>query len=255
MIKIVIAGAAGRIGQAIISYVQEYPDITIVSGLEASDHPACKAGNVLGIPVTADQSIIKDCDILIDFTSPESTLKHLETAVKLTKPVVIGTTGISDTQQGKIRDASQKIPIVFSPNMSSGVNLLYKLAESAARALKSYDMEIIEAHHNKKKDAPSGTAIQLGSIVSRASGHRHISYGRSGDTAERKKDEICIHAVRAGDIVGEHTVVFAGPGERIELVHRAHSRTTFAAGAIRAAQWLKGKKPGLYTMGDVLEKD
>jgi 4-hydroxy-tetrahydrodipicolinate reductase len=198
---------------------------------------------------------LHDTDVLIDFTNPDSALKNIEAAKKYNVPVVIGTTGFIDEQKEKITEISKVVPIVMSPNMSVGVNLLFKLVKEAANKIPDYDIEIVELHHNKKQDSPSGTAAKLAEIAAAAIG-QNISeagvYGRRSVHAVRRKDEIGIMSVRGGDIVGEHTVYFVGPGERIELTHRAQSRDTFAAGAVRAAKWLVDKKPGLYDMQDVL---
>lgn len=255
MIKIVIAGAAGRMGKTIIECALMDPQIKVVGGLEARGNPACSKVDTHGVLITSDNSIYKKCDIIIDFTAPQAFIKNLQSALRYGTAMVIGTTGFNKTGHLQIKKASRKLPIVLSPNMSTGINLLSRLTGIAARMLKGYDMEIIEVHHNKKKDAPSGTAVALAGILSKVSGFKNTCYGRSGDVGLRAHDEIGIHAIRAGDIVGDHTVLFAGPGERIELTHRAHSRTTFAVGALRAAKWLKGKKAGLYSMEDVLGAD
>jgi 4-hydroxy-tetrahydrodipicolinate reductase len=190
--------------------------------------------------------------VVIDFTRPEGTLEHLKNA----KAMVIGTTGFSDKDRAAIADAAKRIPIVMAANFAVGVNAAYKLAETAARILgEGYDVEIIEAHHRHKVDAPSGTALKLGEVVASAL-KRKLSevatHGRKGETGERDPKAIGFHAVRGGDIVGEHTVMFAGPGERVEITVRSQSRMTYAAGALRAAKFLRGRAPGLYGMGDVL---
>ncbi|MDR1941543.1 MAG: 4-hydroxy-tetrahydrodipicolinate reductase, partial [Endomicrobium sp.] len=198
---------------------------------------------------------LPDADVLIDFTNPDSALKNLDVARLLKKSVIIGTTGFISEQKDKISEIAKDIAIVLSPNMSVGVNLLFKLVEEVAGRIPDYDIEMVELHHNKKKDSPSGTAVKLSEIAAKAIG-KNISdvgvYGRKSVMAERKKDEIGILSVRAGDIVGDHNVYFAGPGEMLTLTHRAHSRDTFAAGAVRAAKWIMGKEPGLYDMQDVL---
>ena len=253
--KIVVCGAAGRMGQAIYSIAKVDENVQIVGALEYEGSPAIGTCNP---PIAASGELEKylpEADVLIDFTNPDSALKHLETAKKYKKPVVIGTTGFITEQKEKIAEYAKKIPVIMSPNMSVGVNILFKLVASVAKRIPDYDIELLELHHNKKKDAPSGTAAALAEVVAGAIG-KNINdvgvYGRKSIMAERKKDEIGIMSIRAGDIVGEHTVYFAGPGERIELTHRAHSRDTFAAGAIRAAKWLIDKEPGLYDMQDVL---
>jgi len=250
MLKISVCGAAGRMGRMIIERVVSDGETELAGAVEAKGSPAVgqRAGNAV---ITDDcGAAVKISDVVIDFTSPQATLQHLESCMKEKKGIVIGTTGLSEKDIEKIKDAAKAIPVVFAPNMSVGVNLLFKLVSEIAAAVPNYDVEIVEAHHNQKKDAPSGTALKIADIISKELGLPQV-YGRHGITGPRKK-EIGIHAVRAGDIVGEHTVIFAGPGERIELIHRAHSRDNFAVGAVMAAKWLAGKKPGLYSMKDVL---
>jgi len=187
--------------------------------------------------------------VLIDFTRPAGTLTHLRHA----KAMVIGTTGFSDTEKKAVVEAAKRMPIVMAANFAVGVNAAYKLAETAAGILGAdYDIEIIEAHHRHKVDAPSGTALRLGEIVASVLKTKNLVYGRKGDTGERPRKQIAFHSIRGGDIVGEHTVVFAGIGERVEVTVRSQSRATYAAGALRAAKWLKGKPAGLYDMQDVL---
>jgi len=201
------------------------------------------------VKVGTDASLAASCDVLIDFTRPEGTLAHLKHA----RAMVIGTTGFSPEQKKAVEQAAKKIPIVMAANFAIGVNAVYRLAETAARILgDDYDVEIIEAHHRHKVDAPSGTALKLGEVLSSVLTGSKFVHGRQGDTGERPKKQIGFHAVRGGDIVGEHTVLFAGPGERVEITVRSQSRATYAAGAVRAAKWLKGKPAGLYDMFDVL---
>jgi 4-hydroxy-tetrahydrodipicolinate reductase len=252
-IKIIVCGACGRMGQRIIDLAKSYKEMQIVGAVESKD---CQLIGT-GMPkVTSDLSgIITSCDVMIDFTTPQVTLSNLEIAVKNGRAIVIGTTGFNDAQVKKIKEAGSKIPVLLSPNMSIGVNLLFKLANDTAKTIPDYDVEIVELHHNKKKDSPSGTAVRLFEIICRVLGRKTQDvgvFGRQGVVGERKKEEIGIMAVRAGDIVGEHTVYFAGPGERIELTHRAHSRDTFANGALMAAKWISDKEPGVYDMQDVL---
>jgi len=244
MVKIAISGIAGRMGMRIASLATQDKDIEIAGAIEAASSHAVgrDIGELLGIgkmgkKVEVDfKNLAPLCDVLIEFTSPGATLEHLDIAIKNKKAVVIGTTGFSKEEAGEIKEASGKIPIVFSPNMSVGANLLFRITEEAAGALgENYTAEIIEAHHDQKKDAPSGTAKRLAEAV-----------------AKVKNKMPPIHSVRLGDIVGDHTVIFAGNGERIELTHRAHSRDAFAKGAISAAKFLAGKKPGLYSMEDVI---
>ncbi len=256
MIKISIAGVCGRMGSRILALAEADESIELGGIFEAQGHP--QGGKEIlfrekkiRIDTNCDKAI-SESDVMIDFTSPAATLEHLRASLKYKKPVVIGTTGFNEEQINEIKSASLKIPIVFSPNMSIGVNLLFKITAEAAKTLKDYDIEIVELHHNQKKDAPSGTAAKLASIISETLGKK-IVYGREGLVGARKKEEMGVFAVRAGDIVGEHTVYLAGPGERVELTHRAHSRDCFARGALVAAKWLVKKDPRLYTMQEVLE--
>jgi len=266
MIKAVVTGAAGRMGSRIINVLSTSEGIRLSGAVERKGHalvgqdscgPAgLPAGGVLTVITDDLAAALKTGDVLIDFTFPESSLEHIRTCADLGKPLVIGSTGFSKEQLDEIGQYVRKIPCVLSPNMSIGVNLCFKVLEEIARTIgDDYDMEIVEAHHRMKKDAPSGTAMKMAEIIARAV-NRNLDevgvYARKGMIGERTKKEIGIQTLRAGDIVGEHTVMFAGKGERIELTHRAHSRDTFAAGAVRAAKWLVGKKPGLYTMQDVL---
>jgi len=257
MVRIVICGVCGRMGSRILELARQDDKISIAGLTEAASHP--KAGKTLdGTGISIETSLEKaagNADTVIDFTGPESTLSNIAVCVKTGRSMVIGTTGISGDTLEKIHSAAKKIPIVYSPNMSVGVNLLFKLTADAAKVLRSYDAEITEIHHNQKKDAPSGTAKKLAQVIADTLG-RDLDkcgiYGRQGMPGARKPGEIGIHAVRAGDVVGEHTVFFAGRGERIEITHRALSRDTFAGGALAAAKWLNGKKPGMYDMQDVL---
>ncbi len=266
MINAVVTGAAGRMGLRIVNLLAAGEDIRLAAAVERAGHPligqdVCPlAGLPSGeksAPIVDDlAAALNTGDVLIDFTLPGPTLANIRTCAELGKPIVVGTTGFSREQLAEIDRHAQRIPCMLSPNMSIGVNLCFKiLAEIAATIGSDYDMEIIEAHHNLKKDAPSGTAMKMAQIIARAV-NRDLEktgvYARKGMIGERSKDEIGIQTIRAGDIVGEHTVLFAGTGERIEITHRAHSRDTFAAGAIRAAKWLVNKQPGLYDMQDVL---
>jgi len=264
MVKVIVNGAAGRMGRAIIALAGEDPELEIVGAIGASGHPDLgkDAGSTagvspLGVAITSDLGqVIADGDVVIDFSQKRSTLDCVEVASGARKAVVIGTTGLAEEEIARVKKAAEKIPVVLSPNMSIGVNVLFKIAEETAKKLKGYDVEIIEVHHNKKKDAPSGTAGKLAQVIANATGRdisRDAVYGRKGMVGERKPSEIGIHAARAGDIVGEHTAIFAGPGERVELTHRAHSRNTFASGALRAARFAAAAQPGFYTMADVLE--
>ncbi|HID98161.1 MAG TPA: 4-hydroxy-tetrahydrodipicolinate reductase [Thermodesulfobacteriaceae bacterium] len=264
MIRAIVAGAAGRMGGRIIHIIQETEGIETGAVFEHPDNPAAgkDAGELISSSLSemtvADslESVIDKGDVIIDFTFHEATVRHARTAADSGRPIVIGTTGLTAEEMDEIKDLARKIPCVMAPNMSIGVNLLYRLIETAASALgNDYDVEIIEAHHRMKKDAPSGTALQLGRVAAAALGRdldRVGVFERNGLIGERTKEEIGIQTVRAGDIVGEHTVLFAGTGERIELVHRASSRDTFAKGAVRAAMWITGRPAGCYDMQDVL---
>jgi 4-hydroxy-tetrahydrodipicolinate reductase len=245
--KVAVAGAGGRMGRALAEAVDADPGLELAAAFDVAGSAA--VGGSLGrIKVVADAAAAKSCDVLIDFTRPEGTLAHLAHA----RAMVIGTTGFSPTQKKSIEDAARRIPIVMAANFAIGVNAVYKLAETAARILgDGYDVEIIEAHHRHKVDAPSGTALKLGEVIS-AVRKSDFVHGRKGDTGERPKQQIGFHAVRGGDIVGEHTVLFAGSGERVEITVRSQSRATYATGAVRAAKWLKDRPAGLYDMFDVL---
>jgi 4-hydroxy-tetrahydrodipicolinate reductase len=253
--KIIVCGAAGRMGQAIIAVAKADPNIQIAGALEYDGNGAIGTGDPIIISVKHLENFLDKADAVIDFTNPEGALKNLETAKKYNIPVIIGTTGFTEEQKSVILKVSKNIPVVFSPNMSVGVNILFKLIEEVAKKIPDYDIEIVELHHNKKKDSPSGTAAKLAEIAAFSLGENINDvgvYGRYSSDDARRKGEIGVLSVRAGDIVGDHTVYFAGPGERIELTHRAHSRDTFAAGAVRAAKWVVTQKPGLYDMADVL---
>jgi len=261
--KIAIAGSAGRMGRTLVEAVLHDAELRLAVALERPGHPALgrdageHAGAATGVTIRADYSdAVGDADTLIDFTRPEGTLAHLEACVKHGKAIVIGTTGFSEEQKGHVARAAGRIPIVMAPNMAIGVNVTFKLAEMAATSLgDAYDVEIVEAHHRHKVDAPSGTALKLGEMVARALGRDLAGcavHGRHGDTGERDPKAIGFHAIRGGDIVGEHTVIFAGTGERVEVTVRSQSRTTYALGALRAAKFLRGRAAGLYDMFDVL---
>jgi len=237
--KIAVAGAGGRMGRTVIEAVKADRELELGA---AFDVPGSKE-------FASDPAVAATCDVLIDFTRPEGTLAHLKHA----RAMVIGTTGFSPAQKKTVEEAARRIPIVMAANFAVGVNAVYKLAESAARILgDGYDVEIIEAHHRHKVDAPSGTALKIGEVVAAVLKSKDYVHGRHGDTGERPAKQIGFHAIRGGDIVGEHTVIFAGSGERLELTVRSQSRATYAAGAVRAARWLAGRPAGLYSMADVL---
>jgi 4-hydroxy-tetrahydrodipicolinate reductase len=259
--KIVIAGSGGRMGRTLLEAVMATPGATLAGALDVagSDVLGRDAGELVGqacgVPVSADAAaVIPRGDCLIDFTRPEGTIAHLEVCERAGVRAVIGTTGFSADDRKRIEQAARRIPVLLAPNMAVGVNAVFRLAEVAARILgDDYDVEIIEAHHRHKVDAPSGTALRLGEVVAAARGTAmDAQHGRQGVTGERRRGSIGFHAVRGGDIVGEHTVLFAGPGERVELTVRSGSRMTYAAGAMRGARFLMDAAPGLYDMQDVL---
>ena len=263
MLNIAIAGSSGRMGRSLLEAVAQAPDMRLHAALErvGGAYLGKDAGELIGSPlgVTIRDDVagaLHGCDVLIDFTRPEATLRHMELCRQHGVGMVIGTTGFTPEEKEKIFDASRDCGIVFAPNMSVGVNLLFKLLDTAARVLnEGYDIEVLEAHHRHKVDAPSGTALRLGEVVAQALGRDLAEcavYGREGVTGERSPSTIGFATVRGGDIVGDHTVLFAGIGERVEITHKASSRATFALGALRAARFLAGRGPGLYDMQDVL---
>jgi 4-hydroxy-tetrahydrodipicolinate reductase len=238
-------------GRTLIEAVLADPELELAAALEAAGSPAL--GTEIGkTKVTSDAGMVALADVLIDFTRPEGTLAHLKHA----RAMVIGTTGFSDAQKESVAEAARRIPVVMAANFAVGVNAVYKLAETAARILgDGYDVEIVEAHHRHKVDAPSGTALKLGEVITSVFKQDLSSssvHGRHGDVGARPAKQIGFHAIRGGDIVGEHTVIFAGTGERVEVTVRSQSRMTYALGALRAAKWLKGRPAGLYGMEDVL---
>lgn len=263
-VGIAIKGAAGRMGQRIAAVIAETQGTQIAAALEhtasphlGSDLSTLVSGVAPGIHIGADLlAALSACDVLIDFTTPESTLGDLERYANAGKPLVIGTTGFSTDQRAEIERKLANLAFVLSPNMSIGVNVLFNLVQQAAAALgAAYDVEILEAHHRYKKDAPSGTAVALAEAAATALGRKYPEaavFSRRGLVGERTRTEIGMQVIRAGDIVGDHTVYFGGLGERLELTHRAHSRDTFARGAVRAALWVYDKPPGAYNMQDVL---
>ena len=262
-VQIALAGVSGRMGRALLESVTADVDCTLRAAIDRPGSPlvgqdaGAAWGAASGVQVTDQPSTaLQGAQALIDFTRPEATFGYLEACAAAGVPLVIGTTGFDEAGRARIAAAAQRIPVVFAPNMSVGVNLLMKLAELAAEVLEDgYDIEIIEAHHRHKVDSPSGTALGLGQAVARALNRDLAScavYGREGVTGERDPKTIGFATVRGGDIVGDHTLLFAGIGERVELTHKASSRATFAHGALRAAKWLQGRAPGLYDMRDVL---
>jgi 4-hydroxy-tetrahydrodipicolinate reductase len=263
MMKIAVAGAAGRMGKMLIDAIHQSGDMQLSGALEVASSPSIgkDAGETLGfttnIAITADiTQALKDSDALIDFTRPEATLGNLGHCAAHGIKVVIGTTGFSDEQKAQIAHAATKTSVVFAPNMSIGVNVTFKLLEVAAKILSTgYDIEVIEAHHRHKVDAPSGTALKMGEVVAKALGRDLKEVGvfaREGVTGERDPSSIGFATIRGGDIVGDHTVMFAGTGERIEITHRSSSRANYAIGSVRACRFLAAHKTGLFDMQDVL---
>ena len=254
--KIVIAGAGGKMGRALLEAALADASFTVAAALDAPGSPAI-GSSIGGVRVSSEvAAALAQSELLIDFTRPEGTLAHLAACTAAGKSMVIGTTGFSAPQLAAIEDGARRIAIVMAPNFAIGVNAVFKLAQTAAQILgDDFDVEIVEAHHRNKVDAPSGTALQLGEIVAGALERKLDEvavHGRRGDTGARPAKQIGFHAIRGGDIVGEHTVIFAGQGERVEVGVRSQSRATYALGALRAAKWLRGRAPGLYDMGDVL---
>ena len=258
MTRVAIIGAAGRMGRELCRAALETRGIELVGGTEKPEAPElgadlgelCGAGRI-GLAVTGEPP--EEAEVLIEFTTPEATVEHLS----YRRPAVIGTTGLFEEQRTKIEEASKNTPIVFAPNMSVGVNLLREVVRELSAKLDDYDVEVVEAHHRNKKDAPSGTALLLGRAAAEGRGQNldEIAvYGRQG-ASPRREGEIGIHALRGGAVVGEHRLIFYGLGEEVEVIHRALSRRTFAAGALRAAKFVATAKPGLYGMKDVLEGD
>lgn len=261
--RIAIAGASGRMGRMLIEEIRTAPDCELTGALDVPQSPNMGSdataflGYASGVPITSDLVRgLKGANTLIDFTRPEGTLNHIRVCRDFGVNAVIGTTGFSDAQKAEIAQAARDIAIVMAPNMSVGVNVTLKLLEMAAKALSTgYDIEVIEAHHRHKIDAPSGTALKMGEVIAQALG-RNLKdcavYAREGITGERDPSSIGFATVRGGDIVGDHTVLFAGIGERIEVTHKSSSRATYAQGSLRAARFLHGKKTGLFDMFDVL---
>ncbi|WP_296221111.1 4-hydroxy-tetrahydrodipicolinate reductase [Pseudomonas sp. UBA2684] len=264
MQRIAVMGAAGRMGKTLIEAVQQAEGASLSAAVDRADSSlvGADAGELaavgkIGVSLSGDLGAVLDrFDVLIDFTHPSVTLKNLEICRQAGKAMVIGTTGFSPEEKQLLADAGKQIPIVFAANFSVGVNLCLKLLDTAARVLgDDVDIEIIEAHHRHKVDAPSGTALRMGEVVANALGRdlqKVAVYGREGQTGARARETIGFATVRAGDVVGDHTVLFAADGERVEITHKASSRMTFAKGAVRAALWLQGRQSGLYDMQDVL---
>jgi 4-hydroxy-tetrahydrodipicolinate reductase len=261
-IKAIVIGAAGKMGSRIIHIISETPSIVLYRAIERPDHPFIgkDIGEVIGLgkmDISLEGELKKaGGDVIINFTNPKTSIESLEFAKEIGSAIVIGTTGLSPEQIDRVKNLSKSVQCVFSPNMSVGVNVMFRIVQEVAQVLgPDYDIEIFEAHHRLKKDSPSGTAVKLGELIAKAIGRDFGKvgvYGRKGMVGERTKEEIGMQVIRAGDIVGEHTVLFGGIGERLEIIHRAHSRDNFARGAIRAALWVVNQPNGLYDMQDVL---
>jgi len=263
-VKVAVIGAAGRMGRALIQAVTEGERVELTAAIDRPGNSliGADAGELAGIGklnvalVDSLEAVIDDFDVLIDFTAPEATIANAEICAAHGKKMAIGTTGLTDEQKQSLCKSAEKTAIMFAPNMSMGVNLCFKLLELAARVLgEEVDIEVIEAHHRHKVDAPSGTALRMGEVVANALGRdlKEVAvYGREGQEGPRDRKTIGFETIRAGDIVGEHTVMFAADGERVEITHKATSRMNFARGAVRACVWLKDKQTGLFDMQDVL---
>jgi len=260
--RLIMSGAAGRMGQCIIGLIQRAEDCELTGAVEIHGHPAVgkDAGTLagcgtLGINVSDTlENVIDQADAVIDFSLPAGTMSNAKICAEHATPLVIGTTGLSSTQTDELRQCVRSFPCVLAPNMSIGINVLLNvLAEMAVVLEKDYDIEVVEAHHRFKQDAPSGTALAMAKTIAKAQGKDFDEVGIYGRQGDRKPGEIGMQSIRAGDIVGDHTVYFGGVGERIEITHRAQSRETFAYGAIQAARWVSTQSSGLYDMQDVLE--
>jgi 4-hydroxy-tetrahydrodipicolinate reductase len=259
--KIAVNGACGRMGRRIVQLAHEDATLKITAAIDSAAHPdhgkdigeACRLG-ALGVPVTSDIPLGAHVDVLIDFSTPEGTMGVLKTCIDRKIPIVVATTGLSEAQKRDIEGAAHHTAVLMAPNMSLVVNVLYKLVQQAGAALKDkgFDVEIIERHHRFKKDSPSGTALHFAQVVQDAMGTMEITHGREGLVGERPRMEIGMHAVRSGDNVGEHTILFSTLGETMELVHKGHTTDAYVRGALQAAKFLATKGPGRYSMNDVL---
>ena len=253
MTRIALVGARGRMGRAVTEQAAGVEDIVIAAGVEVPGHPD------IGVPfgegaLEADLTLVLDrVDVVLDFSARAGLAGRLAACSAAGRPFVCGTTGLVEEELAALRAAAARIPVVYAPNFSAGVNVLYRLATGAARMLgPDFDVEIVETHHRQKQDAPSGTAAHLARLLEQATAATRTTYGRDGNVGAKPVREIGVHSVRSGDAVGEHTVVFGGPGERLEITHRALSRAAFARGAVAAARFAHGRGPGYYTMADVL---
>jgi len=252
MINVTLFGAMGRMGHVVAETIASTDDIVLKGAVEAPGHPAI-GSEIFGTTVTDNPEIaLADTTVAVDFTNPSSAFEHLKLCREKGTGIIIGTTALSEETINFAKEASNEIPVLISPNMSVGVNLLFRIVKEATVVLKDFDIEITEIHHRRKKDSPSGTANQIALIIKEVREGARIVHGRSGMVGPRTDDEIGMHSIRGGDVVGEHTVIFAGEGERFEITHRAHSRKTFAMGTLKAIRFLAGKGKGFYSMADVL---
>lgn len=261
-VKVAIHGAAGRMGRALIQLIHADPELELAAAVDHAESSLLgrDAGEIAGVgalgwPLTAQLEALAAADVVVDFSLPSATDALLEAVVRYARPLVLATTGLSATQREKVDLAAKAVPIVAAPNYSTGVAVLYHLAERASALLAEFDLEIVEMHHRHKVDAPSGTALGLADAAGRGrklDARAHAVYGREGHPGPRRSDEIGVMTLRGGDVIGDHTLMLAGPGERLELTHRATSRELFARGALRAARWVFNQAPGRYGMNDVL---
>jgi 4-hydroxy-tetrahydrodipicolinate reductase len=256
MTRVLVVGAGGRMGEALLRAIERSFELELGAALEHAAHPRLGAELAPGVKLSADlAAAVAHADVAVDFSSPRSTLALLEAAEGRGLPLVIGTTGLTPEDERRIAGAAERLPVVRAANFSMGITVLLELVAEAARRLPGYEIDVLEMHHDQKVDAPSGTALSLARAAAAARGQdlQHVAvYAREGLTGKRDPNAIGLQALRLGDSIGEHTVYFAGPGERVELAHRASSRDNLAAGALRAARWVIGRTAGLYTMGDVL---
>jgi len=252
MIRVTVCGAAGRIGSEVARAVAAADEMAFVLAVERRGHPAVGA-TLHGAPVVDDLAAgFRESDVIIDFTTPPATGDTVRLAAEQGVAFISGTTGLDDPQQTALRAAAERIPVVYAPNMSMGVSVVTRLIRDAVRLLPAYDIEIVEMHHRRKKDAPSGTALKFAEVLEATRRDLRRIFGRSGATGERASDEIALHSLRGGDVVGEHHVIFAGPGERVVVTHRAESRGAFVAGVLQAVRFVADRAPGFYGMEDVL---
>lgn len=252
MNKVILVGALGSMGRILAEEISGDAQLSLAGAVEAQGHQGI-GSEIQGVKVTDSLDELLDrADVAVDFSAPENSVRTVEACADNGVAAVVGTTGISGRQLSEMKKRSEEIPLLISPNMSMGVNLLFGLVGEVASVLPDFDIEITEIHHNRKKDSPSGTAARIGEIVSSSREGGRIVHGREGEAGPRSRREIGMHSLRGGDVTGEHTVIFAGEGERLELVHRAHSRRTFARGTVRAIHFMLKAGPGLYTMHDIL---